>query len=335
MIGLQGLNGLNAYYRFPGGGSYGGSYEIAAAVRNAQSMGKISPVGYGAKRAASPETPVEQVRPVTAVQSEAAAPINRTLPSWRMDAGEEAVRMRIQYAQNMPQEGTSDAARVEALLGKNTAAQEPANAPEAAWNGMPAYAGMDAAEMAVRLRIQYPGAEDDAATAAEAGKPADEAENAAEPSLKIGKDGSPVEKNPLAEGKSNDEDNPGGVEGVQKAAEEGRCETCEKRKYQDESDDSSVSFQNPTRIAPENVASAVRGHEMEHVSHEQLKAEQEGRKVVSQTVTLHTDICPECGKTYISGGTTRTVTAAASEPVAPAEEAAPADQKVPAGLGIA
>ena len=32
--------------------------------------------------------------------------------------------------------------------------------------------------------------------------------------------------------------------------------------------------------------------------------------MVSQSVTLHTDICPECGKPYISGGTTRTVTAA-------------------------
>lgn len=101
-----------------------------------------------------------------------------------------------------------------------------------------------------------------------------------------------------------------GAQGAQKAADEGRCETCEKRKYQDGSDDSSVSYQTPTRIDPAIVASAVRGHEMEHVYHEQAKAKQEGRKVVSQTVTLHTDICPECGRSYISGGTTRTVTKA-------------------------
>ena len=77
----------------------------------------------------------------------------------------------------------------------------------------------------------------------------------------------------------------------------------------------SVSFQSPTNIKPEQVAAAVRGHEMEHVIHEQAKAKQEDRKVVSQTVTLHTEICPECGKPYISGGETRTVTKANPEPV--------------------
>ena len=103
-----------------------------------------------------------------------------------------------------------------------------------------------------------------------------------------------------------------GVEGVREAAEEGKCETCEKRKYQDESDDMGVSFQSPTRIDPGQAASAVRGHEMEHVVREQAKAQREDRRVVSQSVTLHTDICPECGKAYISGGTTRTVTDADS-----------------------
>ena len=101
-----------------------------------------------------------------------------------------------------------------------------------------------------------------------------------------------------------------GAEGAQKALDEGRCETCEQRKYQDGSDDISVSFQTPTEIDPDSAASAVRGHEMEHVYHEQAKAQRENRKVVSQTVTLHTDICPECGRAYISGGTTRTVTKA-------------------------
>lgn len=111
-----------------------------------------------------------------------------------------------------------------------------------------------------------------------------------------------------------------GVEGAQNAVEEGKCQTCEKRKYQDESDDMGVSFQSPTKIAPEQVAAAVRGHENEHVVREQAKAQQEGRRVVSQSVTLHTDICPECGKVYISGGTTRTVTAASNQPE-PAQDA--------------
>ena len=47
--------------------------------------------------------------------------------------------------------------------------------------------------------------------------------------------------------------------------------------------------------------------------------------MVSQSVTLHTDICPECGKVYISGVTTRTVTKADNqpEPVQQEEEDAP------------
>lgn len=107
-----------------------------------------------------------------------------------------------------------------------------------------------------------------------------------------------------------------GAEGAQAAAEEGKCQTCEERKYQDESDDMGVSFQTATNIAPEQVASAVRGHENEHVVREQAKAQREDREVVSQSVTYHTAICPECGKAYVSGGTTRTVTAAKSEPQA-------------------
>ncbi len=101
-----------------------------------------------------------------------------------------------------------------------------------------------------------------------------------------------------------------GAEGAQAAVEEGKCQTCEKRKYQDESDDMGVSFQTPTNVAPEQAAAAVRGHENEHVVREQAKAQREDRRVVSQSVTYHTDICPECGKVYVSGGTTRTVTAA-------------------------
>ncbi len=113
-----------------------------------------------------------------------------------------------------------------------------------------------------------------------------------------------------------------GAEGAQAAAEEGKCQTCEERKYQDESDDMGVSFQTATNIAPEQAASAVRGHENEHVVREQAKAQREDRRVVSQSVTLHSDICPECGKVYISGGTTRTVTAAEKEPQPdPAQEA--------------
>ena len=64
-----------------------------------------------------------------------------------------------------------------------------------------------------------------------------------------------------------------GAQSVQEAAEEGECQTCERRKYQDGSDDMGVSFQTPTHIAPEEAPAAVRGHEMEHVYREQAKAE--------------------------------------------------------------
>ena len=96
--------------------------------------------------------------------------------------------------------------------------------------------------------------------------------------------------------------------------ENGECQTCKNRKYRDGSDDPGVSFKTASKIAPEAAASAVRGHEMEHVYRNQAKAEREGREVVSQTVTLKTGICPECGKPYIAGGETRTVTKAKNEP---------------------
>lgn len=105
----------------------------------------------------------------------------------------------------------------------------------------------------------------------------------------------------------------------QEVMEDAECQTCKKRKYQDGSDDPGVSFKSPTNIAPEAAASAVRGHENEHVVRERAKAESEDRKVVSQSVTLHTAICPECGDVYISGGTTRTTTKPDTEPPEPAE----------------
>jgi len=96
--------------------------------------------------------------------------------------------------------------------------------------------------------------------------------------------------------------------------EEGECQTCKERKYQDGSDDPGVSFKTATRLTPEEAATAVRGHEMEHVVRERAKAEREDRRVVQQSVTLHNSICPECGKVYISGGVTRTVTKSDPEP---------------------
>lgn len=91
------------------------------------------------------------------------------------------------------------------------------------------------------------------------------------------------------------------------------CETCDNRKYVDISNDESVSFQIPTEISREQAAAKVRAHENEHIVNEKANAAESGRKVVSQSVTINTDVCPECGSTYVSGGKTKTVTAAVPE----------------------
>ena len=91
------------------------------------------------------------------------------------------------------------------------------------------------------------------------------------------------------------------------------CQTCKNRRYQDGSNDPGVSFKTPGKIDPSVAQSRVRGHEYEHVFRERSKAVREGREVISQSVTLQTGICPECGRTYVSGGTTRTVTRKSQE----------------------
>ena len=83
------------------------------------------------------------------------------------------------------------------------------------------------------------------------------------------------------------------------------CETCRNRKYQDGSDEN-VSFKSPSHIDPDMAASRVRSHEQEHVSNAYKKAAQNNGKVVSCNVSIHTAVCPECGRTYVSGGTTST-----------------------------
>lgn len=83
------------------------------------------------------------------------------------------------------------------------------------------------------------------------------------------------------------------------------CQTCKERKYQDGSDEM-VSFKSAAHISPEASASTVRAHEQEHVSNAYKKAAQGGGKVISANVSLQRAICPECGRSYVSGGTTST-----------------------------
>ena len=105
------------------------------------------------------------------------------------------------------------------------------------------------------------------------------------------------------------------VENEQKATEVGQsestnnvreCQTCKNRKYRDGSNEM-VSFKSAASINPNAAASRVRAHEQEHVSNAYKKAAQNSNaKVIQASVTLKTAICPERGRSYISGGETNT-----------------------------
>ena len=93
---------------------------------------------------------------------------------------------------------------------------------------------------------------------------------------------------------------------VGRASSPEECQTCKNRKYQDGSNEADVSFKNATHVSPNAAGAAVRAHEGQHVSNAYNKAATDNGKVVSASVSIHMDICPECGRTYVSGGVTRT-----------------------------
>ncbi|MEW6182729.1 MAG: hypothetical protein AB1500_06060 [Bacillota bacterium] len=95
------------------------------------------------------------------------------------------------------------------------------------------------------------------------------------------------------------------------------CQTCKQRQYRDVSNDPGVSFKSPTHVSPEAAYMAVSAHEQEHVLHAQARAELEGREIVYQNVQISTSVCPECGRVYVSGGKTTTVTRKAEETAPP------------------
>ncbi len=83
------------------------------------------------------------------------------------------------------------------------------------------------------------------------------------------------------------------------------CKTCKRRKYRDGSNEM-VSFKSAAHISPESAAAQVRAHEQQHVSNAYKKAARSNARVMSASVSIQTAVCPECGRTYVSGGTTRT-----------------------------
>lgn len=101
--------------------------------------------------------------------------------------------------------------------------------------------------------------------------------------------------------------NPGESQEVKpgKRVSPAECETCKERKYQDGSDEM-VSFKTAQHISPTEAGTKVRAHEQEHVANAYEKAAKDGGKVLQASVSIHTAICPECGRTYISGGETNT-----------------------------
>ncbi len=272
-----------------------GTDVAASAVRSGKGAGvssaaqqapRIGAVWSG--RAANTGVPVEPVDPVKAVSSNEARGIAYAIPFLRkgMDPAELSVRMRMQYMD--PSQGKKAAADKAApgIAGGNGAGQV-----------MPGAAGPTAAGFGQEKAGQVmPGAAEQSAAG-------------------LGQEKAGQSASGL--GQTEAEQSAAGVQGV---SGEKECQTCKERKYQDGSDDPGVSYQTPTHISPEQAASAVRGHEMEHVVREQASAEREGRRVVSQSVTMHTAICPECGRVYVSGGTTRTTTASDSQPEQPVSE---------------
>jgi predicted RNA-binding Zn-ribbon protein involved in translation (DUF1610 family) len=85
------------------------------------------------------------------------------------------------------------------------------------------------------------------------------------------------------------------------------CPTCKNRQYVDQSDDGGVSFQAPRSMNAATAGSAVMNHEWEHVAAEDAKSRGSGDlRLTNQTVSLQYAKCPDCGKTYVAGGLTKT-----------------------------
>ncbi|MBQ8955812.1 MAG: hypothetical protein IJ075_02485 [Lachnospiraceae bacterium] len=125
------------------------------------------------------------------------------------------------------------------------------------------------------------------------------AENAAGAIGASGAVGAAEEKKPIVNPGESTEIQPG------KKVSPAECETCKERKYQDGSDEM-VSFKSAQHISPTEAGNRVRAHEQEHVMNAYEKAEEKGGKVLQASVSIHTAICPECGRTYVSGGETNT-----------------------------
>ncbi len=97
------------------------------------------------------------------------------------------------------------------------------------------------------------------------------------------------------------------VENSSKVQPKGECQTCSQRKYVDGSNEADVSFKTPGHIDPAQSYGRVMSHEKEHVANAKQKSSEPGARLVSATVSLQYASCPECGRSYVAGGTTNTM----------------------------
>lgn len=295
-------------------------------ARSIAAAGQASGVAaVSAGRAADPESPVQPVDKISTVQPGNSGSTNYMIPFLRkgMDPAELSVRMRMQNAGafgrtaagsgfqgagkeavQMDMPGSSQGAGKEAVQ-LDLPGSSQGTGKEAVQLDLPG-TSQGAGKEAVQLDLPGTGAKE----AVQAELPGTSTEEAA---VQAGLPGTEAQAD-SAPAAGSQEDAPKvagmGAENAQKTSEEAECKTCQERKYQDGSNDPGVSFKTPTHIGPDQSASAVRGHEMEHVVRERAKAQSEGRRVISQSVSMQTGICPECGSVYVAGGVTRTTTAA-------------------------
>lgn len=96
------------------------------------------------------------------------------------------------------------------------------------------------------------------------------------------------------------------VDSASKVKPATECKTCQNRKYVDGSNEPNVSFKTPGNISPEQSFAKVSSHEREHVANAIAKGSKPGAKLMSASVALKMGVCPECGRTYVAGGTTTT-----------------------------
>lgn len=100
--------------------------------------------------------------------------------------------------------------------------------------------------------------------------------------------------------------NPDAEKKAGKVSSPEECQTCKSRKYQDGSNEADVSFKSAAHVSPSAAGAAVRTHEGMHVTNAYEKAAKGNGKVLQASVAIQTSVCPECGRTYVSGGTTTT-----------------------------